>query len=193
MKGTFSVSDDLDSYLDRVLIGGRERRDIVIEGYNPDWPKRFERERDRIAGALGPRCGRIDHVGSTAVPGLAAKPIIDIQLVVSDVDDEDSYLPALVAAGYVLRVRDLGHRMFRTPDFGVHVHLWKSEADVHRRILFRDWLRRSDEDRQRYENLKRQLAERQWEDMNYYAQAKGELIAKIMERAEAWARDERCG
>src|SRR5579884_2135462 len=96
------------------LIGGPERRRIVIADYDPDWPARFRREQRRIAAALGPTAVRIDHIGSTAVPGLAAKPIIDIDVSVRDVEDETSYSTALEQAGYVLRVRERGHRMFRT-------------------------------------------------------------------------------
>src|SRR5215216_7271337 len=101
--------DDAD--LDRVLIGGRERRDIVIADYDASWPRRFEVERNRIAGALGSRALRIEHIGSTAVPGLAAKPIVDILVDVARLEDAD-----LARAGYVLRVREDDHRMFRTPE-----------------------------------------------------------------------------
>jgi GrpB-like predicted nucleotidyltransferase (UPF0157 family) len=82
----------------------------------------FEVERSKIVAALGPKAIRVDHIGSTSIPGLAAKPIIDIDLSIKDADHEEDYLPALVAAGYQLRVREPGHRMVRTPDLGVHVH-----------------------------------------------------------------------
>jgi GrpB-like predicted nucleotidyltransferase (UPF0157 family) len=87
--------DELNSYLDDVLIGGRERRKIVIAEYDPAWPGRFERERERIAAAIGPLAKRIEHIGSTAVPGLAAKPIIDVLVTVADPDDESAFAPAL--------------------------------------------------------------------------------------------------
>ncbi len=130
----------------------------------------------------------IEHIGSTSVPGLGAKPIIDVLVAVDDVEDEASYRPALEGVGYVLRVREPDHRMFRTPERDVHVHLWPAgSADVPRHLLFRDWLRVDERDRRAYEGLKRLLAESDFEDMNEYADAKGELIAEIMVRAQAWA------
>lgn len=85
-------------------------------------------ERARIVAALGPSAIRADHIGSTSIPGLAAKPIIDVQLSVKDVDDEDDYLPSPVAAGYQLRVRESAHRMERTADRAVHVHCCGGET-----------------------------------------------------------------
>ncbi|WP_255502941.1 GrpB family protein [Mycolicibacterium sp. CH28] len=94
------------------------------------------------SGRLSGQGVRVDHIGSTSVPGLAAKPIIDIGLGVVDVDREEDYLPDLIAAGYRLRVREPGHRMVRTPDLGVHVHVCTAGSDWERRqLLFRDWLR----------------------------------------------------
>src|SRR5215216_4030399 len=131
--------DDAD--LDRVLIGGRERRDIVIADYVASWPRRFEVERNRIAGALGSRALRIEHIGSTAVPGLAAKPIVDILVDVARLEDAD-----LARAGYVLRVREDDHRMFRTPELDVHVHVWPTgHPDIAAQLAFRDRLRTSPE------------------------------------------------
>jgi GrpB-like predicted nucleotidyltransferase (UPF0157 family) len=170
--------------LDDILIGGREKRAIVIAGYDPAWPVRFEAERARILGAIGPAARRIEHVGSTAVPGLAAKPIVDILVAVEDPDHEAAFVPALEAAGYVLRVREPEHRMLRTPQLDVHVHVWRDgSSEVGRHIAFRDRLRASAEDRAAYERLKRSLAQREWDDMNDYAAAKGALIEEIMRRA----------
>lgn len=171
------------------LIGGRERRAIRIVDYDPAWPSRFLREREWIAEALGPVARRIDHVGSTAVPGLAAKPIVDIDVSVPDVDAEQAYLGPLVAAGYHLRVREPGHRMVRTAGLDVHVHVCGAGSDWWRRhLLFRDWLRQDAGDREAYATLKRRLALRDWPDMNEYADAKSELVAEITTRAKAWAR-----
>jgi GrpB-like predicted nucleotidyltransferase (UPF0157 family) len=168
-----------ETHLDRVLIGGRERREIVIASYDPGWPARFAAERARIAGALGQRALRIEHIGSTAVPGLAAKPIVDVLVEVAALDGID-----LAAAGYVLRVREDDHRMFRTPERDVHVHVWASgHPDIARHLAFRDRLRESAEDRAAYEALKRELAARDWPDMNHYADAKGALIREILGRA----------
>jgi len=167
-----------DAYLDRVLVGGRERREIVIADYDEAWPVRFSAERSRIAAALGDRALRIEHIGSTSVPGLAAKPIVDILVEVARLEDAD-----LARAGYVLRVREDGHRMFRTPELDVHVHVWPSGSpDIASDLAFRDRLRASAEDRAAYEALKRELATRDWEDMNHYADAKGALIREIRAR-----------
>ena len=165
-----------DAYLDRVLVGGRERRAVVIADYDAAWPARFEAERSRVAGALGERALRIEHIGSTSVPGLAAKPIVDLLVEVASLEGVD-----LTDAGYVLRVREAGHLMFRTPELDVHVHVWPSgHPDIAAQLAFRDRLRASPEDRASYEALKRELAGRDWPDMNHYAEAKAPLIRQIL-------------
>jgi GrpB-like predicted nucleotidyltransferase (UPF0157 family) len=178
-------SDSLDD--DRVLIGGREHRPVVITAYDPAWPRRYGQEQRRIAEALGRRALRIDHIGSTSVPGLAAKPVVDVLVAVDDVHDER--ITSLVElVGYVLRVREPGHRMVRTPERDVHVHLWRAESDdVRRHLLFRDWLRVDPSDRALYERVKRELAARDWPDTNDYAEAKTEVIEAVTRRAETWA------
>jgi GrpB-like predicted nucleotidyltransferase (UPF0157 family) len=174
---------------DTELIGGVERREIVVVAYDPDWPGQFTAERTRIVSALGDTARRVDHIGSTSVPGLDAKPIIDIDLSVPDPENESSYLPALELAGYHLRVRQPGHRMVRSTDLGVHVHVCAQGSDWDRRpLLFRDWLRHDEADRSAYAALKHELAAQPWPDMNAYAAAKGPLIAEITTRAEDWAR-----
>jgi GrpB-like predicted nucleotidyltransferase (UPF0157 family) len=179
--------EERNAYLDRVLVGGREKREIVIVDYAPAWAGRFEVERERIERALGAAALSIEHIGSTAVPGLAAKPIIDVLVTVEDPDDP-GLVPPLEAAGYELRVREPGHRMFRTPARDVHVHVWaETDPEVGRYLAFRDQLRRSQADRAAYEQLKRALAVRDWNDMNEYADAKGELIAAILAAAETGA------
>ena len=175
-------ADDLDEELDQVLIGGREEREIRIEPYSDEWPLRFRAERTRIETALGATARRIEHIGSTAVPGLAAKPVIDILVSVDNPDDEAALAP-LEGVGYRLRVREPGHRMFRTPERDVHVHVWPAGSDdEHRHLLFRDWLRSHPDDRLEYERTKRTLAGK-WRDTNYYARAKSPVVDRIMERA----------
>lgn len=167
-----------------VLIGGQEKREIAIADYDPAWPARFEEERARVGRALGETARRIEHIGSTAVPGLAAKPVVDVLVTVADPDDEDATVPALRKAGYELRVREPGHRMFRTRARDVHVHVWAdADPEVERYLRFRDQLRRSADDRRAYERLKRKLATREWDDMNDYADAKAPLIESILARA----------
>ena len=169
-----------DAYLDRVLIGGRERREIVIADYDPAWPARYELERARIAAELGERALRIEHIGSTSVPGLAAKPIVDILVEVASLE----HAASLERAGYVLRVREDGHRMFRTPERDVNVHVWPTGSpSIATDLAFRDRLRTSSEDRAAYAALKRELAARDWPDTNHYAEAKGPLIREILGRA----------
>ncbi len=173
-----------------MLLGGPESDPVVLLDHDPAWSVRFEAERARLAEVLGGLALRVDHVGSTAVPGLAAKPIVDMQVSVPDPDDDAAFVPALTAAGYVLRVIEPEHRMFRTPARDVHVHLWRAgSADERRQLVFRDWLKVDAHDRELYERVKRQLAERVWVDRNDYSEAKSDVIIVIMNRAEAWARE----
>ena len=170
------------------LIGGVEAVSIVVVPYRQEWPETFGRHRGRIAAALGAVAVGIDHIGSTAVPGLAAKPIVDILLVVADSADEDSYLPVLERAGYELRVREPGfeeHRMFRTPERDVHVHVLSAGSpEIERYLRLRDALRAAPFLRARYQALKQALAAQDWRDMNAYAQAKSGMIETIIQ----WSR-----
>jgi len=173
-----------DEPLETGLIGGVEKREIEIVDYDTDWPEKFEAHAHVIADALGGSALRIEHVGSTSVPGLAAKPIIDILIVVQDSADESAYLPRLEAAGYVLRVREPDwneHRMFRTHEKDVHIHIYSDGCpEIQRNLTFRDRLRRNSEDCRRYEQTKRELAAKEWPDMNAYAEAKTEVIESII-------------
>ena len=171
------------------LIGGAEKRRIEIHDYNADWPEKFETHARIIAGALGDSALRIEHIGSTSVPGLAAKPIIDILVVVQDSRDESTYLPQLEAAGYVLRVREPEwneHRMFKTPEQDVHIHIYSAGCpEIQRNLIFRDRLRQNIDDRRRYEQTKRELAVKDWPDMNAYADAKTEVIESIIAASQS--------
>jgi GrpB-like predicted nucleotidyltransferase (UPF0157 family) len=154
------------------LIGGPEGGRVRLSPYRAEWAERFTAECERIAAALGPSAERIEHIGSTSVPGLAAKPIVDILVAVADPADP-GVGSALETAGYVLRVDEERHRMFRTPERDVHVHLWVAGTeDVARHLEFRDRLRASETDRRAYSELKHRLAEREWDDINDYAGAK---------------------
>jgi GrpB-like predicted nucleotidyltransferase (UPF0157 family) len=178
-----------DEPLKTGLIGGVEKSEIKIVEYDTDWPTKFETHARLIANALGSFALRIEHVGSTSVPGLAAKPIIDILVVVADSADESAYLPRLEAAGYVLRVREPDwneHRMFRTPGRDVHIHIYSAGCpEVERNLTFRNRLRRNADDRSRYEQTKRELAAREWPEMNAYAEAKTEVIESIIAASRA--------
>jgi len=178
------VADDLEAYLGEVLIGGLEPGGIMLAAYDPAWAARYEREAATIRAALGAIALRVEHVGSTAVPGLVAKPIIDILVVVYDSSREGTYLPELERAGYVLRVREPAfheHRMLRTPGADVHVHVYPADsAEIGRMLGFRDRLRRSARDRDAYAAAKRRLASRPWKSMQHYAEAKSPVIERIL-------------
>ena len=162
---------------------------IILADYDPAWPAMFEREAQRIGRVLGEAVVQLEHVGSTSVPGLAAKPQIDILLVVRDSSDEPSYVPALESAGYVLRIREPNwyeHRMLNGPDTKLNLHVFSSGCiEIDRMIDFRDWLRAHAEDRALYERAKRELASRQWRHVQNYADAKTEVIERILARASA--------
>lgn len=131
----------------------------------------------------------MEHVGSTSVPGLCAKPIIDMLLVVADSADEQSYVPALEAAGYRLRIREpewFEHRLLKGPDVDINLHVFSAGApEVGRMLRFRDWLRSNEADRERYARAKRSLAQRVWRHVQHYADAKTSVIQEIMDRADA--------
>lgn len=160
---------------------------IDLAEYDPEWPRLYEREAARIRAALGPRALRIEHVGSTSVPGLAAKPVIDVVLVVTDTRDEDAYVPPLEEAGYVLRIREpdwFEHRLFKGPDTNVNVHTFSEGCEeVDRMVGFRDWLRTHDDDRDLYLAAKRDLAQREWKYVQNYADAKSTVVREIVARA----------
>jgi GrpB-like predicted nucleotidyltransferase (UPF0157 family) len=170
--------------LDAVLIGGREPVTITVVEYDARWPAMFEELALRIREALGPAALGVEHIGSTAVPGLAAKPIIDVLLTVAEVQDEQGYVPSLAEAGLQLRVREPGHRMLRTPQRTAHVHVYEPDAPAVQAYRdLRDRLRSDRRDRELYAATKRRLARRSWADMNEYADAKSEVIGEILRRA----------
>lgn len=181
-----------DEYLDLVLIGGREPASIIIANYDATWPERFAELKGRVEQALAATALSVEHIGSTSVPGLAAKPIIDMLLTVRSVADEAAYFGALEQVGFVLRVREPGHRMLRTPKRDVHLHVYAPEDQAVADYLdLRDWLRESESDRALYESTKRDLARREWSDMNHYADAKSDVIRAILGRARAWRSSDR--
>ena len=160
---------------------------IELVDYDPAWPGLFEREAERIRAALGERAVLVEHTGSTSVPGLAAKPIIDMTLAVPDSGDEEAYAPALEARGYVLRIREPDwheHRVFKGPDTNVNLHVFSDGCpEIDRMIRFRDWLRANDADRELYERTKRELAAAEWKYVQDYADAKTAVVEEIVARA----------
>jgi GrpB-like predicted nucleotidyltransferase (UPF0157 family) len=161
---------------------------ITLAEYDPTWPVLFTREADRIRTALGGTLLLLEHVGSTSVPGLAAKPIIDMVLAVPDSADEPSYVPALEAAGYVLRIREAGwfeHRLFKGPDTDINLHVFSSgAAEIDRMLHFRDRLRTAPADRDHYLRTKRELAQRSWRHVQHYADAKSAVVEEILNHSE---------
>ena len=162
---------------------------ITLVEYDPSWSDLFEQEANRIRSVLGNKALQIEHVGSTSVPGLCAKPIIDMLLVVKDSADELSYVPALESAGYILQIREpewFEHRLFKGPDTDINLHVFSSgTSEIDRMLRFRDWLRTNDADRDKYAQVKRNLAKNKWRHVQHYADAKTSIIQKIMKRANS--------
>lgn len=186
--------EDVAAYerdLARVTIGGPRplRTPVEIRAYDPAWPARYEREEARVRAVLGDRVVRIAHVGSTAVPGLPAKPVIDVGLEVPDSAAEAAYVPEMEAAGYVLRIREpewFEHRLFEGPDTRVNLHVFSAGCEELERMLrFRDRLRANAADRERYAAAKRELAARPWRYVQQYADAKTAVVEEILRAAAA--------
>lgn len=160
---------------------------IELVEYRSEWPDLFAREAARVRRVLGVWVVRLEHVGSTSVPGLAAKPRIDMLLVVPDSADEPAYVPALEAAGYRLCIREpewYEHRVFKGPDTDINLHTFSPDSpEIARMILFRDWLRSHPDDRKLYEQTKRDLASQHWEYVQHYADAKTAVVEAIIARA----------
>ena len=167
-------------------------REVVLAEYDLEWPNWFAQAAEQIRGALGDTVLRLDHVGSTSVPDLAAKPLIDINLVVDDTTDEAAYVPELEALGYVLRVREpdwYEHRMLRGYDPPVNLHVFPPGCEeIERMLVFRDWLRTNDQDRELYARTKRELASKEWKYVQNYADAKTAVVEEILARAQAASR-----
>lgn len=180
-----------EEYLRAVRIGEfvPHRAPVELVEYDPAWPGLYRREEEKIRAALGGRALSVEHIGSTSVPGLAAKPIIDINLEVSDTTDEDAYIPPLEAAGYVLRIREpdwFQHRGLKGTDPSVNLHVFPAGCpELERTVRFRDHLRSNEDDRELYLRTKRELAAQTWEHVQHYADAKSEVVEEILRRARS--------
>ena len=161
---------------------------IRLADPDPEWAAQYARQEERIRAALGPRAVQVEHVGSTSVSGLAAKPVIDIVLTVTDSADEAGYLPDLEAAGFVLQFREpdwYEHRFLHDRDPDVQVHVFTvGSSEVNRMLLFRDRLRTRSDERELYERAKRELAARRWDYIQDYADAKSAVVEGIISRAQ---------
>lgn len=173
-------------------VPGAERHDDEIEvvPYDDAWPERFAAWRERLQEQLGGLVVSIQHVGSTAVTGLAAKPIVDIQVSVPDVDAEAAYRPAIERAGLRLRAREPGHRYFRPPadrPRDVHLHVCQAGSSWELgHLLFRDYLRVHPAQRDAYGALKLDLARRYANDRLAYTDAKSAFILDALDAAAEW-------
>jgi GrpB-like predicted nucleotidyltransferase (UPF0157 family) len=184
------------------LIPREQTRRVFLVEPDPSWAGLGAAEAARVRAALSGLDVQVHHVGSTSVPGLAAKPLLDLLLTVPDATDEDSYAPALQAAGYAFHIREADwheHRLFKrgTPHFADHhivrdgvpkvnLHVFPAASDEPgRMLLFRDWLRTHPEDRELYERAKRDLAGQEWSVVQDYADAKTSVVREILSRARA--------
>ena len=180
-----------DEHLEAITVGTPQAQyqEVVVADYDPIWPHWFESAAFRIREALDDRVLQLDHVGSTSVRGLPAKPRIDINLVVADTTDEDAYVPPLEAIGYVLRIREpdwFEHRMLRGFDPPVNLHVFPLGCEeVERMLRFRDHLRTNEADRELYDRTKRELAAKEWKYVQNYADAKSAVVQEILARTRA--------
>ena len=162
---------------------------ITLAPYDPAWPKLFDELKRQITEALGEKVRLLEHVGSTSVPGLSAKPKIDIVLAVADSSDEASYVEPLEAVGFTLRIREpdwFEHRLLRPPSISGNVHVFSEGCkEIEQMLLFRDWLRDHPEDRRLYEKTKHELAARTWKYTQNYADAKSQVVREILARARS--------
>ena len=185
------IKQTTDAEIAAYTIGELKPHDapIRLTDYDSEWPSLFRREAQRIREALADSVVQLEHVGSTSVPGLAAKPQLDIVLVVEDSSDEPTYLPALEQRGYFVRIREpdwYQHRVLKGPDTNINLHVFSSGCvEIDRMLTFRDWLRTHVDDRLLYEQTKRELASRTWRNVQNYADAKTTVVQEILGRAYA--------
>lgn len=162
---------------------------VDISDHDAAWPSISARHAARIRAALGTRALLLEHVGSTAVPALAAKPVIDMVLVVRDSADEAAYLADLERAGYTLRIREpqwYEHRLLNADDAKINLHVFSDGCpEVERMIAFRDWLREHPDDVEVYARTKRELSQREWGSVDEYARAKTQVVQEILAKALA--------
>ncbi|MGD8735667.1 MAG: GrpB family protein [Anaerolineae bacterium] len=160
---------------------------IYLAPYDPAWPSLFAQLKQDVQAALGDDILLLEHVGSTSVPGLSAKPIIDMVMVVADSSDEPAYVPRLEEQGFTLWIREpdwYEHRVLKAPDIPGNLHVFSEGCEeIEQMLLFRDWLRSHADDRLLYEETKRELAARTWKYTQNYADAKASVVREILDRA----------
>jgi GrpB-like predicted nucleotidyltransferase (UPF0157 family) len=160
---------------------------IFLAAPDPGWALAYADAEAVIRAALGERALTVEHVGSTSIPALVAKPILDILLLVADSADESAYVPDLESAGYVLFGREphwQEHRILKHSGPDINLHVFTTGAvEAERLIRFRNWLRSRPDERQLYARVKRDLAAKEWEYVQDYADAKAEVVEEILARA----------
>ncbi len=167
---------------------------MEIVEYDPRWPRLFQERGERLRQALGDVALRINHIGSTSIPGFAAKPIIDIQISVAALEPLARFRGPLESLGYVFRADnvDRAKRYFREAP-GTrreHIHVRKAGSWGEQfALLFRDYMRAHPYEAEAYASLKRDLAERYRDDQHGYTDAKGPFIWSVMQRATDWSQD----
>ena len=178
-----------DDQIEAAIVGNKQplNSTIHLAPYDPAWPMQFEVLKKQICEVLKTTVLQLEHVGSTSVPGLSAKPVIDMVLVVTDSSEETSYVKPLEEIGYTLRIREpdwYEHRVLNPPVIKGNLHVFSPGCEeIDRMIMFRDWLRTHPEDRDHYENTKGELAARTWKYVQNYADAKSEVVQDILSRA----------
>ena len=175
-----------DEYIEKCIVSGQKEHNqkILLVEYDEQWPILFEKEKKRISQILKDKALMIEHIGSTSVAGLSAKPIIDILLVVEDAGCEEDCVEALCQQGYVLRIKEPdfeNHHMFKGPDTDINLHVFsKGSKEIDKYLIFRNYLRAHPEARMLYEETKKKLAQKKWKYVQNYADAKSEVVLKIM-------------
>jgi GrpB-like predicted nucleotidyltransferase (UPF0157 family) len=188
MAGEPSAASDAERRIRAATVGEPERLAGLIElrPYDATWPVQYETEAARVRAILGERVLTLEHAGSTSIPGLSAKPIIDMLLVVDDSSAEAAYVPPMEAAGYTLRIREpewYEHRLFKGPGVNINLHVFSAGCpEIRRMTAFRDHLRADSDDRALYQRTKEELAARRWRYVQEYADAKTQVIEAIIAR-----------
>lgn len=172
-----------DEQIQAAMVTGRRVEPIEVMPPDPGWPAAYDVVRRRVEAALGEQARDVRHVGSTAVPGLHAKPVVDVDVTVADTAAEGDYLAALEDAGFELTVREPGHRCLRLAGPRANLHLWDpGDPEPRRHLAFRDWLTEHTDDRAAYGDLKCALAAEGFTDVMSYNNRKAALIYDIYER-----------
>jgi GrpB-like predicted nucleotidyltransferase (UPF0157 family) len=176
---------------------GLESKVVRLVAYDPRWPALFAEESRRLGEALGRRIGAVEHIGSTAIPGMPAKPVLDLMAAVGSLAEAEELIPALADLGYLWRPRDMedvpDRRYFdRRRQDGSSTHHFslarKSSQSWRDQIAFRDYLRANPEAARTYAELKRDLAERFPQDRGSYIEGKTGFVMEVLKKAAGHGR-----